>query len=84
MAKLIGVDKSSQAKAPTFKEAQTFVGGYVETVSIPGGGVMLVNEDGLSLRLPFNLTASALAGRPIVGAAVLLETKAEVRKTLGG
>jgi len=84
VAKLIGVDEVSQAKAPTFKEAQTFVGGYVETVSIPGVGVLLVNEDGLSLRLPFNLTATALAGRPIVGPAVLLETKAEARKTLGG
>jgi len=84
VAKLIGVDVETKAKAPSFKEAQTFVGGYVETVSIPGGAVLLVNEDGIAKRLPFNVAASAIARRPIVGPAILLETKAEVRKTLGG
>lgn len=84
MAKLIETTGVKTLKpSPSFKEAQGYVGGYVETVSIPGGAVLLVNEDGIAKQLPFNVAASAIARRPIVGTAILLETKAEVKRTLG-
>lgn len=87
MAKLIEVNKTGKARAlkraPTFAEAQAHVGGFIETVTLPGVGVLLVNEDGLSKGLPLNLTASRLAGKPLVGNVVLLETKADIKRTLG-
>ena len=33
---------------------QELVGGYIETVNLPGGIVMIVNEEGRILRLPIN------------------------------
>ena len=53
---------------------QAAVGGYIETVPVPGDArlVLLVNEDGLSLHLPPNPQASELAQRAIVGDAVLI------------
>jgi len=40
-------------------------------------GQLLVNEEGLILRLPSNPTASQMAGRPIVGNALLLKGDAQ-------
>ena len=42
---------------------QTTVGGYIEAVAVPADEslVLLVNEDGLSLKLPPNPQASAVA-----------------------
>lgn len=56
----------------SLSEAQEFVGGYVEEIRLSNGDQMLVNEDGLRLKLPHNEAASLLAGRPIVGSAVIL------------
>ena len=61
------VFKKVSSKAPTLEEAQQFVGGYVELVHLPGGGQLLVNEDGHRLNLPFNKVASQMYGGPIVG-----------------
>jgi Domain of unknown function (DUF3846) len=57
---------------PTLREAQGIVGGYVEMIRLEDGGQMLVDEDGLSKNLEFNMEASSLAGRPIVGPVLLL------------
>jgi len=53
---------------------QAAVGGYIETVPVPEDEslILLVNEDGLSLHLPPNSQASALARRAIVGDVVLI------------
>ena len=45
---------------PTLKEAQAFVGGYVEGISFPNGDYLIVNEEGKLKNLPFNEEASKL------------------------
>jgi len=67
----------------TFAEIQKAVGGYVQTLKTNGGGMLLMNEDGLPLRLPKN-PASNLFGVLLVGDLVLLEGPAEVKKVMGG
>jgi hypothetical protein len=57
-----------------FKKIQALVGGHVEAIYLKTG-VLCVNEDGRSLRLPFNPDASMLAGIDIVGDAVYLSHK---------
>jgi hypothetical protein len=44
---------------PSLKEAQAFVGGTVEMVSV-NDGILLVNEDGKSKNLPINDEANRL------------------------
>jgi len=64
-------------KQPTLEEAQKIVGGLVEMVAMPKGKKaevqMLVNENGIVEQLPFNPNATVLAGKPIVGPAIILE-----------
>lgn len=38
----------------TLDALQELVGGYIETVNLPGSIVMIVNEEGKILRLPIN------------------------------
>jgi hypothetical protein len=59
---------------PSLEQAQAIVGGYVEMIVPPHNPhiQILVNEEGLLMRLPVNMEASRLAGRMIVGKAVLL------------
>ena len=45
---------------PTLKEAQAFVGGYVEGVYFPNGDYLIVNEEGKLMGLPLNEEASKL------------------------
>ena len=45
---------------PTLKEAQAFVGGYVEGVPFPNGDYLIVNEEGKLMGLPLNEEASKL------------------------
>ena len=45
---------------PTLKEAQAFVGGYVEGISMPNGDYLIMNEEGKLQNLPFNEEASKL------------------------
>lgn len=61
---------------PTLEQAQAFVGGYVEMVSLPNGDQMLVNEEGLMRGMAPNMDASRLAGTIIVGPALVLIGKA--------
>ena len=61
----------------SLEEAQRIVGHYVELVrTVPnfyGEPVaLLVDEDGIPKDLPFNLTASAMAGQALRGNALLL------------
>ena len=45
---------------PTLKEAQAFVGGYVEGISMPNGDYLIIHEEGKLKNLPFNEEASKL------------------------
>jgi len=61
-----------------FPQIQKFVGGYVEMLVIKVDGKraqLCINEEGLLRRLPPNPRASAIAGKLIVGNAVLLTGK---------
>ena len=70
-------DFSFAGAMPTLKELQAAVGGYIEAVAVNGVArvVLVVNEEGLIHRLPENPRASQIAGRLIVGTAVLLPRK---------
>ena len=74
---------------PSLKEAQEFVGGYVEGIQFPNGDYLIVNEEGKLMNLPLNPEASALwkatfdndnyiAGRKdfVVGPAILIKKAA--------
>ena len=45
---------------PSLKEAQEFVGGYVEGITFPNGDYLIINEEGKLMNLPYNPEASAL------------------------
>ena len=72
---------------PTLKEAQAYVGGYVEGISMPNGDYLIINEEGKLIGLPLNEQASKLwkdtfdnddyiTGRDdfVVGNAILIKT----------
>lgn len=62
----------------TLEALQKEVGGYIETVTLVRGyAVMIVNEEGLLLGMPSNLAASAVAGRKIVGPALVVGVDCE-------
>jgi len=63
-------------KEPTLEYLQEFVGGYVEAQYLPKKEMILINEDGRRLNLPFNVKASVYAGFEILGNAILLKGKA--------
>ena len=67
---------------PKFSDMQKLVGGYIErTLCVftahdaedPSECVMLVNEDGIGMDLPYNLMASRYAGQTIVGDVLVLQ-----------
>jgi len=62
---------------PTLKEAQAFVGGYVEGISMPNGDYLIINEEGKLKGLPFNEEATKICGTGIVGNAVILKGNAK-------
>ena len=49
-----------ESKTPSLKEAQDFVGGYVECITFPNGDVLIVNEEGKLKGLPLNPEATTL------------------------
>ena len=73
MAKVYFTDGSEQEVFPDngtdFKlnELQAFVGGFIEVVYLMNRDIMVVNEEGALLNLPFNRKASEMAGIPVVG-----------------
>jgi len=75
---------------PTLKEAQEFVGGYVEGITFPNGDYLIINEEGKLKGLPLNPEATALwkatfdndnfiTGRNdfVVGPAILIKKSAQ-------
>lgn len=88
MAKLIKPDGTEIEVTPkkgthfSMEELQEYVGGYFELVPqshlaknyLPKT-YLLVDEDGLMKQLPFNQKASKIAGRTIVGSALLCNNK---------
>lgn len=75
-------------KAPTLKEAQEAVDGWIERIDLPNGNTLVVNEEGQLEGLPVNVAATEYArkaGLPlelaavrgeIVGNAIALEGRA--------
>ena len=59
-------------------QMQAHVGGYIETVSLRDGGVMLVDEDGRGKRLPEKLIATALCGQQILGNVLIVGQKEDL------
>ena len=45
---------------PSLKEAQEFVGGYVEGITFPNGDYLIINEEGKLMDLPLNEEATKL------------------------
>ncbi len=87
MAKIIGTDGSVTAlhglNGPelSLDQLHEAVGGWIEIVRpLPGERryVLVVNEEGVLKGLPFNPTASVLAGQRIVGPAVWAEYGTEI------
>lgn len=64
---LVGIEGSSISDE--LYQMQDHVGGYIETVRLKDGGIMLVDEDGIRKhrRNDPNLIASALSGKDIYG-----------------
>lgn len=56
---------------PTLEEAQDLVGGYIELIQCKGFQI-LVDEDGRAKKLDINHNASAMAGKTLVGPALVL------------
>ncbi len=62
---------------PTLKEAQEFIAGYIELMTVRDGKMqILCNEDGVIDGLEVNDEASSIAGFPIVGNAIILTESA--------
>ena len=75
---------------PNLKQAQEFVGGYVEGIQFPNGDYLIINEEGKLMGLPLNPEATALwratfdndnyvTGRKdfVVGPAILIKKQAQ-------
>ena len=68
---------------PSFGAVRTALNGaLLEPVTLSTGDVLLVDEEGLLRRLPFNNVASLLSGRPLVGKVAYVPKKL-VKKVLG-
>ncbi len=66
-----GEQKSIQGPL-TLKQAQSYVGGYVELITLGPKLQMIVNENGLTMKLDFNVLASGMALDYIVGDVLVL------------
>lgn len=81
MTELISVIIKKLEKLPkrktiknTLADFQKVVGGHIETVYIAENIVMIVNEDGIPLALPYNCT---MCGHTIYGTLVLAGVEGE-------
>lgn len=59
-------------------QMQAHIGGYLETVHLRDGGIMLVDEDGVMKRLHENQIASALSGQRILGTVLIVGQKEDL------
>ena len=55
------------------EELRSVVKGYIEIVYLKDGRLMVVNEEGILEKLPYNHLASMLAKEPIVGDVLVCE-----------
>ena len=51
---------TDQKDEPNLKEAQKFVGGYVEGITFPNGDYLIINEEGKLRNLPLNSEATMM------------------------
>jgi hypothetical protein len=58
---LFSADNSIKASHITLNEMQKCVGGYIELIYLNDGMVLVVNEEGLTLNLPYNERATNTA-----------------------
>lgn len=56
---------------------QHAVDGYIETLGLQDGAVMIVDEEGLLKEKPYNALASLVAGTGIHGTAIIVGTDGE-------
>tara|TARA_R100000951_G_scaffold16512_1_gene12995 strand:+ start:10957 stop:11184 length:228 start_codon:yes stop_codon:yes gene_type:complete len=68
-----------EERAPTLEEAQEIVGGLVQLVFSPEhkDWQILVNEEGMLKKLPYNEEATKLCGTGILGPALILKGSAK-------
>ena len=73
---------TDEKKLPTLKEAQEFVGGYIEAITFPNDDLLIINEEGKEKELPYNSDASEVwvshygMTDAIVGDALLIKADA--------
>lgn len=68
--RLIEIDSSSVKTE--LRGLQETVGGFIETLRLPDGAVMIVDEEGLLKQYPRNDTASLIGRYPIYGIALVV------------
>ncbi len=78
---LLGADGTMRSIFPikgdeySLREAQAWVGGYIEIVKINEDWILVVNEDGIAMGLAPNEIASQLVRRHIVGDAAMIQSR---------
>jgi len=74
--------KVYEGNEPTLKEAQAFVGGYVEVVNLKEDGCLLVDEEGLLKNKIVNLQATYLYNKLYEGKIVgdVIHIKPDARR----
>ena len=82
---VVEVSQKNAGKCFTLEELKCFVGGWIECISISPKQVMVINEEGKLLNLPYNAVATEafrMAFQPtddfIVGDALLCEIGTEI------
>lgn len=56
----------------SLKTLQAYVGGYIEMIPFSEDKILVCNEEGLLNNLPYNLSASLMAGRALMGDIVII------------
>lgn len=56
------VTPSDGKRTFSLQELQSAVGGFIETIHLADGRIMVLNEEGRLLRLPINVTATRILG----------------------
>lgn len=67
---LIGIEGGSIQEE--LHQMQAHIGGYMETVRLKDGGIMIIDEDGRHKRKKDNYIASILSGTKIVGTVLIV------------
>lgn len=70
----------NKTEVPTLKEAQQYIGGYVERLILPNGDILLFDEDGKEKNLNLNEKASKLATVIIVGNVIHIPASLKSKK----